>query len=218
MTDLKSWRGPNAIPGHAQAKCQIYVIWGWDPWQRGNGDVCLWVGESARFWLLRVAEHADKYWRGDITRIEVVCDSRTGRPMHYGSKAEVWKAEEALTHQLLPIHSWEYNQNNPWVIRNMQGVNQRLPKVPAHWQASRSRSAAPTVATKAQPMGWLGKTAWAAAGWVCIAAAVWIAAATTAADQPVTARDGAGLGALAATMVYGGIWWAWVKLRTRKRR
>ena len=222
-TPLKSWQDPaNAIPPDAPVACQIYVIWGWDPWQRGKGEVCLWVGESARFWLMRVSEHADKYWREDITRIEVVCDPGTGRPMRYGSKAAVWKVEEELTHKLLPVHSWEYNKDNPWVVRNRQGVHKPLPEVPKHWLK-------PTPGTRVaalpydgphrrEPMGWFGKIAWATIGWVVVAGVVWIlAAANASTGQPVSAKDGAGLGAVAASMLYGGIWWLRCKVRARSR-
>lgn len=219
-TPLKPWQDPaTAIPPDAPVACQIYVIWGWDPWQRGKGEVCLWVGESARFWLLRVAEHAEKYWHKDITRVECVRDEVTGRAKTWPSKAAVWEAEKELTHRLQPVHSWEHNQDNPWVVRNGQGVHKPLPEVPAHWRAPRPGPSAPTApARPAQPMGWFGKLAWATAGWTAVAVTVWILAATNApAEQPVSAEDGAGLGAVAASLLYGGIWWLRSKMRAPKR-
>lgn len=225
-TPLKPWQDPaTAIPPDAPCPTLIYEVWGVDPWDRGKGDVCLWVGESARFWIHRAVEHLkDKYWRHDIRTIKI-------RPEVYPTKAAAWKVEEALTHKLQPVHSWEYNRDNPWVVRNRQGVHRSLPRIPAHWSdplpGTRATSevvpAGATFMSPTKPMGWFGKIAWATFGWVFVAAAVWILAATNAPDgQPISAKDGAGLGAVAATLLYGGIGWAWSKMRapkrTRKRR
>jgi hypothetical protein len=220
-TPLKPWQDPaTTIPPDAPVGCQIYIIWGWDPWLRGQGDVPLWVGESARFWLLRAAEHATKYWHQDITRIECVRDETTGRARVWPTKAAVWEAERELTRRLQPVHSWEYNQDNPWVVRDGRGVHKPLPAVPAHWSAPARRAQAPAVVARPrQPMGRAGRLAWAAAGWLALAAAVAaVAAATAPPGQPVTVGDAAGVGAVVASAVYGAVWWLRAKMRAHRRR
>jgi hypothetical protein len=219
---LKAWQDPaTTIPPDAPCPTQIYVVWGVDPWERGKGNVCLWVGESARFWIYRIAEHLkDKYWRFDIRVIEIL-------PEVYPTKGDAYVAEQALTKKHQPIHSWEYNKDNPWVVRHKQGVHRPLPRIPAHWNEPLPNGRVPTVPAVAtsvrrapgKPMGSFAKLAWAAAGWLVVAGLVWVAAAATAEPgQAPSAQDGAGVGALTASMLTAGILWVRGKVRTREKR
>lgn len=209
---VKSWRGPNAIPADAACPCQIYEIWGVDPWQRGIGDVCLWVGESARFPLARLGDHfGDKYWRKDIRLVKI-------HPEVYPTKGKAWVEEERLTRKLLPVHSWEYNKDNPWVVRNGQGVHKTLPQVPTSWSMPVAAPVPLPRSMGALPVRWLaGITAawlvlfvvllWATIGWLEMASGY---------ATKVSAVTATGLVAAALIVCL----WVWCdrKLDERKRR
>jgi hypothetical protein len=204
---VKAWRGPNAIPADAWCRVQIYVIWGEDPWERGKGNACYWVGESARFPLARLGDHfTDKYWRHGIRRIDVL-------PEVYSSKAAAWKAEERLTHELLPVFPTEYNQANPWRISNGRGVHRPLPRIPAHWTLGRIES--PPARSKLA--AW-----WASWRWlVAVLAMMWLALFVVGCWQSARWLDGwdvalAGLVAAFTPFVVG--LWLWARLRRRRPR
>ncbi len=216
MTD-KAWRGPDAIPGNAPCPTRIYEIWGADPWERGIGNVPLWIGETSRFALDRISEHfRDKYWRHDIREIRV-------NPTVYPSKAAAWRDEERLTHELQPLYPVEYNQRNPWRIQDGRGVCRRLPRIPESWdfnpavrQRGVPRQYPPQRTPKPDVEAYLAQRArrkWLAALWVLLVAGC----SYLLRDR----YDGADLlwsGVVSASLLMIGGWLAWRRYATPQPR
>jgi hypothetical protein len=220
---------------YAPQDCIIYFIMGRDPWYglpgRDKPTIVLYIGETARDSIERILEHfRDKWWARDIRGYHILTDEATGEPKVFGCKADVWVEERRLVNLLEPPHNWEYNVSNQWLIKDGRGVYQELPPQPAWWPrpghapAPPRRRAdvdaglpAPKRKRERGPAAeaWLRKVrtlVWCAVGWAVVAVAGWIWVAVEGWVE--TPQDGAGTGALLATLLAIAI----VKIRAKIRR
>jgi hypothetical protein len=150
-----------------ERECRLYRFVGRDPWNRGIGDVLLYLGESAREPFVRMLEHIYEQEFAPLIRGWYV-DKRA-----FASKAEVLIAEEHAIRTEQPIYNYEHNLDNPWRI-DTRGQRRRAPKVYRASPAARWRPTRPAAPRRRRSWRWLrSPAAFVVSVWLVLAGAGW---------------------------------------------